>query len=70
MKMLLYFAGTLIAGGATYAVCMLLGEGLLSLALRAVICLVLPNVIFALLNCKNREFSDAKLFVTGMLKRK
>lgn len=70
VKMLLYFAGTLIAGGATYAACMLLGEGLLSLALRAVICLVLPNVIFALLNCKNREFSDAKLFVTGMLKRK
>lgn len=69
-KMLLYFVGTLIAGGATYAVCALLGEGLLSLALRAVICLILPNVIFGLLNCKNREFSDAKVFVTGMLKRK
>lgn len=58
LKMLLY-AATMLAGGAlTYWICGMLGQGIVALLLRAVICLILPNAVFVLANFKRREFKQ------------
>lgn len=69
-KMVYYFISVIIAGAITFAVCSLFGEGLLALAFRCCICLIVPNVIIALCNFKSKECQEAKLFLSGIIRRK
>ena len=56
---MLLYAATMLAGGAlTYWICGMLGQGIVALLLRAVICLILPNAVFVLANFKRREFKQ------------
>ena len=69
-KMLGYALTMLAAGTLTYAVCSLAGEGFAGLMLRAMICVVVPNAVFAAVYCRSREFREAKALVMRIIKRK
>lgn len=65
-----FSAGTmLIAGGVTLWVCSFFGEGILSLLLQGVVCIIVPNLIFVLCNCKRKEFKETMTFVKRIVKR-
>lgn len=68
-KMLFSVLSMLIAGIATWWLCSLWGEGILAFLLRAVVCIIAPNVIFACLNCKRQEFAETIQFAKKILKR-
>ncbi len=56
-KMLCYGISMALAGGVTFWLCSLFDHGFAQLFARALICLVVPNVIFAALNCRRPEFA-------------
>lgn len=65
-----FSAGTMVlAGAATLWICSLLGGGIWTLLLKGGICVIVPNVIFVLLNFKRPEFDDTKKFVLRIFKR-
>ena len=67
---LFFSAGTMvIAGAVTLWICSLFGSGIWTLLLKGVICVVVPNAIFILLNFKRPEFDDSKKFALRILKR-
>lgn len=68
-KMFLY-AGTMFLGGClTYWLCSFFGDGIIAFLLRGMVCIVVPNVIFVVLNFRHREFKDAVAMVKRILKR-
>lgn len=69
-KMFRYALTMIIAGVVTYWVCSFLGNGLIVLILKFAICLVVPNVIFAVLNCRRKEFRETKEMVVRIIKRR
>ena len=68
-KMAAYAVSTLAGGLVCYGVCGLIGDGIPGLLLRAVVCVIVPNVIFAALNFRRREFQDSMAMVMRILKR-
>lgn len=68
-KMLFSVLSMLIAGIATWWLCSLLGDGIPAFLLRAVVCIIAPNVIFACLNCRRQEFAETIQFAKKILKR-
>lgn len=68
-KMLFSALSMLIAGGITWWLCSLFGNGTFAFLLRGCVCIVVPNGIFAILNCKRTEFKDALHFVQRIMKR-
>jgi hypothetical protein len=64
-----YAVSTLAGGLVCYGVCGLFGDGIPGLLLRAVVCVFVPNVIFAALNFRRREFRDSVAMVLRILKR-
>jgi O-antigen/teichoic acid export membrane protein len=74
-KELLLSIITIIPSGiVTYFVCEILPiHGIFAIAVKLVICCILPNVLFIMLNLKNRFFIESKSFIAKMvyvLKRK
>lgn len=60
IQIALYLAVTAVAGSATYFVCSLVpGRGIFSLAGKAVVCVVVPNVLFWLSYRKRKEYQYA-----------
>lgn len=59
-KMLGYALTTLAAGALTYAVCGFEGSSFAALMLRAVICMIVPNAVFAAVYGRSPEFREAK----------
>ena len=68
-KMLLSAGTMLLAGAATLWMCSFLGEGIGFFLLRGIVCIIVPNVIFAACNCKRREFKETISFAKRILKR-
>ena len=68
-KMFLSAGTMLLAGAATLLICSLLGNSIPAFLLKGCICVVVPNAIFALLNCKRPEFREAMNLVQRILKR-
>ncbi len=68
-KMLYSLVTTVVAGAVTYFVCSFMGDGIWLLLVRAVICVVLPNVIFILLNFKRKEFGESVQMMKRIVKR-
>lgn len=58
-----------IAGVVTYYICTLVSvDHIVALSIKFVICIVLPNAIFVLLNMKNRNFMLSMRFVFEVIK--
>ena len=68
-KMALSAVTMLLAGTVTFWICSLLGTGIPAFLLRMCICVIVPNAVFALCNCKRPEFGDAMIMVRRILKR-
>lgn len=66
-KMLAYALTMSMGGGVCYWICSQFGEGIGLFILRGIICLIVPNVIFVLLNCRRTEFKEALAFVSHVL---
>lgn len=58
-KMGFYMISMLAGGGLTYWVCSFLGEGFLMLCVKGVMCVIIPNIVFVVLNYKRQEFKDS-----------
>lgn len=69
-KMFYYALSMLIGGGLTYWLCSLFGSGIASILLRLFVCLIVPNVCFALLNYRSQEFKNARAMVGRIVKRR
>ncbi len=59
----------LVSGAATWLVCTCFGDGIPAFLLRGVCCVVVPNVLLMLGNCRQREFAEAKQFVLHIIHR-
>ena len=58
-KMFYYFGVTLLAGSVTWGLCSFWGNGLWSLGIRLIICIVVPNVIFIFATRRSWECKEA-----------
>lgn len=59
----------IIAGIATYYICTLITlSHIAAIAVKLVICIVLPNIIFILLNIRNKDFKLSIQFLTKVIK--
>lgn len=68
-KMFLY-AGIMLAGGAvTYWLCSYMGDGFGGLILRGIVCVIVPNAVFAAANCRRQEFKDTLQLAMRVMKR-
>lgn len=69
VQQLMSVAVTALAGIVTYAVCRLIGNsGIGAFAVKCVICVVLPNIIYLALYCKKKEFGDTLKILKRILK--
>lgn len=68
-KMAYYLLITVIAGVVTYYCCKPFGDNFFYLMARAVICVVIPNIVIILGNFRSVEFKETVLFVKRILKR-
>ena len=60
-----------ISGTATYFLCSIINcSPIISLIIKGVLCVIIPNLIFALLNIRNSDFAKSMMFVRNILKRK
>ena len=66
---LFYIAVTAGVGACTYALCSLLPKtGFMILIVKALICLVLPNLLFLIIYRKRKEYQYMKQLITRILK--
>ena len=68
-KMFYSAATMLLAGTVTLWICEMFGDSIPAFLLRVCVCVVVPNVIFALCNCKRPEFAQTLGFFGKILKR-
>lgn len=69
-KMFGYVFTMAIAGVFTYLLCDRVAYGVMGLVVKVVICIVVPNILFVMLNYRQREFQEAVLLVKRILARK
>ena len=69
-KMLCYALTMAIGGSLTYWLCSFFGSGIPALLLRLPICIIIPNLCFALLNYRRQEFKDSLAMLGRIIKRK
>jgi O-antigen/teichoic acid export membrane protein len=71
MHMLLYAVVTVIAGAVTYFVCSFINmNGIPELIVKALICIVIPPIIFAACFFKTKEFKRCLALAKSLIKRK
>ena len=68
-KMFLSAGTMVIAGAITLWLCSLPGDSILALLLKGCICVIVPNVIFAGLNCRRPEFRETMTMIQRILKK-
>jgi O-antigen/teichoic acid export membrane protein len=68
-KMFLSAGTMLLSGGAAFGICSMLGDSIPAFLLKGCVCLIVPNVIFALLNCKRPEFRETVTMAKRILKK-
>lgn len=69
-KMIGYALAMLAAGAATYLLCSFKLDGIAALMIRAVICLIVPNAIFAMIYRSSKEFKGVVLLVKRIVGRR
>ncbi len=67
-KLLTYLLITIICCAITWAICFWCPDGFLGLFLRAVICVLVPNVVFLLIYRKSEEFTLIKQRLLNLIK--
>ncbi len=66
-----YAAVTILGSVCTYYLCELISLGGFSgLIVKGVICVIVPNILFAVVYCRTEEFEETKQRVQDILKRK
>lgn len=70
VKMSVYMLTMAIGGVLTYFICGFMGEGIVGLIIRLVICVVVPNAVFVLFNFKREEFGATIALVKNIVKRR
>lgn len=66
-----YGAATMVAAWATYgATARILADGVLGLILKAMVCVILPNLIYYLIYFKTKDFKDSRSFLEAVLRKK
>lgn len=53
----------IVAGGVTFYICVRIDDTWNGLILKGIICILVPNIIMILLNCKRREFAIGTKFM-------
>ena len=66
---LLYIGATVSVAAVTYAICSLVPYGILGIALRLLICAVIPNLFFWLIYRKTSYFAQVKPWIGSILKK-
>ena len=69
-KMNYYIVVLFIAGSVTWFVCSFLKQGFLSLIIRGIICVTVPNIIILLCSSKSKEFKESKEFVLNIIRKR
>lgn len=70
-KKMIYYAFTiLVSGFVTFGLCRLTGNGFSAFLLKGGICVIVPNVLMAMLNFKEKEFLKSKKFLGEILGRR
>lgn len=69
-KMFGYMITMTIGGVVAYLLCNVVTDGFVGLFMKAAICVVVPNVIFVILNYRKQEFQEALDMVKRILGRK
>ena len=69
-KMFTFALTMAIGGAATYFLCGLLGDGIPNMLLRLLICLIVPNAVFILLNYRRAEFKGTVELAKKIIHRK
>ena len=60
----------LIAGIVTYGICCMISlDHLLAIVVKLGICIVVPNIIFALLNLRNKDFKSSVQFMRRIVEK-
>lgn len=67
-KMFLSAGAMLLAGVVTFWVCSLFGEGIFAFLLRGIVCIIVPNAIFAACNYRRKEFKATTELVKRIVK--
>lgn len=59
-----------ICVAVTYKICVLIPfDGLYAFILRAPVCIIIPNILLSIFNCKNDDFKRGVKFVTSIIKK-
>lgn len=71
LKQLAYLIITAGVSAVTYMLCALIPiAGVLGLALKACVCLAVPNVLFLVVYCKTKEFKEIKPLLSKLIRRR
>ncbi len=68
-QMAQYAVSMAVGGVVTFWICSLFGNSILYFLLRGLVCVIVPNTIFVLLNFRRPVFKDTITFVTGIVSR-
>ena len=64
-----YILVTAIVGVITFFVCRFIKiDGITGLAIKAVICLLVPNILYFLIYCSTKDFKISKQWIIGYIK--
>jgi O-antigen/teichoic acid export membrane protein len=67
-KLVFYFLSMCVTAGITYLICSLVhGDGIAALAIKAVICCIVPNIILLVINFRNPDLKKACRFALGIV---
>ena len=69
-KMFVYICCMAIAGAVCYWICSFFGEGIQAFFARMAVCVLVPNLIFAVLNYRRKEFAETINLANRIIRRK
>ena len=69
-KMGQYFITMFVGGLICFFICSILSDSIPMFFVRGILCVIVPNLIFILLNFKRREFKESMIFVKRIAQRK
>lgn len=69
IKLTMYIVFAVLISALTWCVCQLCPEGFLGLTIGAVVCLIIPNVLYAAVFFKCKEFKAVQKKLKGLIRR-
>lgn len=62
-QLLIYILATILVSSVTYLLCIWIPEGVIGLIIRAIICIIVPNLLFCLFFYKSEEMKSSKKLI-------